>query len=111
MSRNFAKCYDNGCPERETCLRWIHRNEENMSSRFSMFPYDLDIGCKCPNIIKKEGSKRIKITTEEFQTDPEKYVENCSRKKITYEIEHEGKMFLLIPYDEYADLINEMDAK
>jgi len=55
MDQPFYKCYDNGCPEREECLRWVERTKENRTS-FSMFPYDFDIGMKCPNKIKVENN-------------------------------------------------------
>ena len=48
---------------------------------------------------------RVKITAEEFEKNVEEVVDNCSENGIIYEIEYEGKIMLMVPYDEYADVI------
>ena len=58
MSKVYAKCYDVGCSERDQCLRWINRNSEKGNSNFSMFPYDLSVGMKCPNRLKPEDEEK-----------------------------------------------------
>jgi len=49
------RCHDSGCPERETCLRWIERKEpiDNQNQMASLFPYDIPIGDPCPMKLEK----------------------------------------------------------
>lgn len=47
-----CRCHDAGCPERETCLRWLdrargdHRRHGTHSPR--LFPHDVPLGTPCP---------------------------------------------------------------
>ena len=56
---DICRCHDDGCSERETCLRWLCRNDGNETDRIphakSLFPYDIPISEPCPQKIEAEA--------------------------------------------------------
>jgi len=52
----IARCFDNGCTQRDTCLRWTLRDKDRMP-HMSLFPYDMQLGDNCPMYLKDESTK------------------------------------------------------
>jgi hypothetical protein len=54
MTNDICRCHDDGCSEREQCLRWLLRDDYSGEAPHmpSLFPYDLPIGDPCPRQIK-----------------------------------------------------------
>ncbi len=50
----MTPCYDDGCPEREDCLRWLKRPLPYPGGMKSLFPYDIPLDENCPNRVEKE---------------------------------------------------------
>ena len=62
LADDICRCHDSGCPERERCLRWLHRGKahgEHVSHCGSLFPFDLDIGKPCPMRIAPEDGRAL----------------------------------------------------
>lgn len=55
LTNDICRCHDSGCPERESCLRFIERLNagERTPHAASMFPFDIPLGEKCPNKIEQ----------------------------------------------------------
>ena len=59
MKADIARCHDDGCSEREQCLRWLDRNNPHPRTvhMASLFPYDIPLDSPCPcRIPPKEES-------------------------------------------------------
>lgn len=56
LPNDFCRCHDDGCPQHETCLRWVDRNYGRPDHSYphspSLFPYDIPLGSPCPMQIK-----------------------------------------------------------
>ncbi|MFA5377668.1 MAG: hypothetical protein WC455_18100 [Dehalococcoidia bacterium] len=52
-----CRCHDAGCPQHETCLRWLDRKGgQSATHNPSMFPYEIPLGSPCPFRIAVEPS-------------------------------------------------------
>ena len=51
LGNDICRCLDDGCSERETCLRWIQRGT-GIEKIESLRPYDLPLNESCPNKIE-----------------------------------------------------------
>lgn len=55
-----CRCHDSGCPQRETCLRWLDREYGDHRRMYthspSLFPYDIPLGSPCPMRIEVHGA-------------------------------------------------------
>lgn len=56
---DICRCHDAGCPQRESCLRWLCRTDEgdHIVQSPSLFPYGIPLGSPCPNRIRAEEAK------------------------------------------------------
>ena len=54
LPNDVCRCHDDGCSEREQCLRYLQRNNVGERTPYcpSLFPYDIPIGNPCPNKIE-----------------------------------------------------------
>lgn len=52
-----CRCHDEECGERESCLRWLHRNRcgQHATHCESMFPFDYHNDEPCPYRIPEES--------------------------------------------------------
>ena len=52
---DICRCHDDGCPEHETCLRWLLREDkgDRVVHCGSLYPYDQPLGEKCPAKIER----------------------------------------------------------
>jgi hypothetical protein len=58
---DICRCHNAGCPERETCLRWLDRRIETKNGEWtvhsgSLYPSNLPPGSPCPKRIVPESS-------------------------------------------------------
>ena len=56
LSHDICRCHDDGCPEKDTCARYVFRNEgqKHTPHMVSLFPYDLPLSEPCPLKIELE---------------------------------------------------------
>jgi len=58
LPNDVSRCLDDGCPQHETCRRWLDRDTgegEWVCQCASLYPYDQPLGEPCPLYIPSEG--------------------------------------------------------
>lgn len=53
----IQRCSDNGCPDRELCLRWLERDTSSTPCVVSLFPLSQPLDQPCPNLMTREDAE------------------------------------------------------
>ena len=66
LTDDICRCHDGGCPERESCLRWIDRHEggPRVVAAGSLYPYDQPLGQPCTNHIPPSWAEPQEVPCE-----------------------------------------------
>jgi len=54
LQNDVCRCHDDGCPQHETCKRWLERKSgsgDHVVHSASLYPYDIALGEPCPHYI------------------------------------------------------------
>ena len=60
LKGDICRCHDDGCPEKDSCARYVFRNtgHDQTPHAASLFPYDQPLGEPCPYRIEIEKDKK-----------------------------------------------------